>query len=51
MTIFSKDSSAVSAESREFLKEFIEVLNTTKRVKMEVVEYLDPKRIEVREVK
>jgi len=50
MPIFSTPSENIPLVTKQILKQFIEALNNNKQTKMEVVEYSDPKKLEVREV-
>ena len=50
MPVFMFDSASIPPEAKRILENFVEALNTSKRTKMEVVEYSNPQKIEVREI-
>lgn len=49
ISFFTKDSKDLSPESKALLQEFILVLNERKKTRMEIVEYANPQKLEVRE--
>jgi len=49
MAVFSAPSDSVPPGAKALLRDFVNALNAANRTNMEVVEYVDPKIIEVRE--
>lgn len=48
---FFRHSSQVPEAAKELLRDFVQTINDSKMARFEVVEYADPKELEVREVK
>jgi hypothetical protein len=51
MKVFTHPTKGLSKETKEVLRSFLEALNKTNRTNMELVEYVDPSEIEIREVR
>jgi len=49
MSVFSAPTDSVPPGAKNLLRDFVNALNVANRTNMEVVEYIDPKVIEVRE--
>ena len=51
MKVFTHPAKDVPQSAKDLLKNFIECLNSTKRTHMELVEYVNPPELEVREIR
>ena len=51
MSLFRHPTASMSQESKDLLKSFVDTLNGSKRAKLEIVEYVSPAMLEVREVR